>query len=36
MARYGKTSQRAALIIKKKANVGTATAALRRSTLREG
>lgn len=36
MARYGKSSQRAALIIKKKANVGTATAALRRSTLREG
>jgi len=36
MARYGKTSQRAALIIKKKANIGTATAALRRSTLREG
>jgi len=36
MARYGKTSQRAALIIKKKANVGTTTAALRRSTLREG
>ncbi len=36
MARYGKTSQRAALIIRKKANVGTATAELRRSTYREG
>ncbi len=36
MARYGKTSQRAALIIKNKANVGTATAEMRRSTYREG